>query len=215
MARDRKRDGRASKPGRKRDGHVREQVLEAAREVFAEFGYGKSRITDIVARAGCGTGSFYQYFPTKDDVFLAVVGQTVEEIKVEMAVEEDRSFDLAERLLERNRRYFETYRRHASLMLALEEAVAQRPMYRELRLKIREDYISPISKHIQRLQKSGQCAWSGDPAALAGVLGSMVERTAYMQAVVGESYHDYAFAATWVWAQALGIDSNKLAPSPN
>ena len=210
MARERKRDERASNPGPKRDGRIREQILEAAREVFAEFGYSKSRITDIVRRAGCGTGSFYQYFPTKDDVFLAVIGQTVEEIKVEMSVEEDCSYDLIERLLKRNGRYFDTYRRHAPLMLALEEAVAQHPVYRELRLKIREDYISPITKHIRRLQQSGGCDWSGDPATLAGVLGSMVERTAYMQVVVGESYHDYVFAATWVWARAIGIDSTKL-----
>lgn len=209
MSAEHRRRGQPSpKLARKRDGHVRERILEAARAVFSARGYNAAYITDIIKAADCGTGSFYQYFPSKDDVFLAVITSAVDEMKTDTTASRPgfpEPADPVERLLERNRRYYETYARHGPLISALEEAVVQNPVFRDLRLKIREDYISSIGKQIVRLQRSDDCKWPGDPAALAGVLGSMIERTAYMQAIVGEPFHDYAAAATWVWCQALGI----------
>ncbi len=49
------------------------QVLDIAAEVFAEKGYRAANVTDIVTRAGIGRGTFYLYFKSKQDVFLAVI----------------------------------------------------------------------------------------------------------------------------------------------
>lgn len=50
----------------------RERVLAAAFEVFSEAGTSAS-MTDIAARAGVGPGTIYRHFPTKEDLFRAVV----------------------------------------------------------------------------------------------------------------------------------------------
>lgn len=49
----------------------RERVLAAAREVFAEAGFGVPLDT-IAARAGVGPGTVYRHFPTKEALFEAV-----------------------------------------------------------------------------------------------------------------------------------------------
>ena len=50
----------------------RERVLRAAREAFAESGYGVP-LDEIAARAGVGPGTVYRHFPAKEALFEAVV----------------------------------------------------------------------------------------------------------------------------------------------
>lgn len=48
-------------------------VLEAASEVFAQRGYTAATIEEIAQLAGIGKGTTYEYFRSKQDLFLAVV----------------------------------------------------------------------------------------------------------------------------------------------
>ena len=50
----------------------RERVLQAARQAFAESGYGVP-LDEIAARAGVGPGTVYRHFPAKEALFEAVV----------------------------------------------------------------------------------------------------------------------------------------------
>ena len=47
----------------------KEQLLEAAAELFADRGYAQTRIVDICREAGVAKGLFYWYFETKEQVF--------------------------------------------------------------------------------------------------------------------------------------------------
>jgi AcrR family transcriptional regulator len=58
----------------------RAEIVHAAALVFAEKGVANTAVSDIVKAAGVAQGTFYLYFPSKDDVVLAVV----EHIGVEM-----------------------------------------------------------------------------------------------------------------------------------
>ena len=50
----------------------REKVLQAARQAFAESGYGVP-LDEIASRAGVGPGTVYRHFPSKEALFEAVV----------------------------------------------------------------------------------------------------------------------------------------------
>src|SRR3990170_1288393 len=52
---------------------TRERILEAAVKVFATKGYHDTKVDDIVAESKTSKGSFYFYFPSKQDIFLALV----------------------------------------------------------------------------------------------------------------------------------------------
>jgi AcrR family transcriptional regulator len=47
-------------------------LVDAAVDLFYEKGFQKTRISDIVGRAGVAQGTFYLYFKSKDDVFLHI-----------------------------------------------------------------------------------------------------------------------------------------------
>jgi len=51
---------------------TRGDLLEAAREVFAEQGYTCAKVTDIAARAGLSVGSIYHHFGGKSELYLAL-----------------------------------------------------------------------------------------------------------------------------------------------
>ena len=53
------------------------EIVTAALEVFAEKGFAAAKLEDIAARAGISKGALYLYFDTKDDLFRAVVQETV------------------------------------------------------------------------------------------------------------------------------------------
>lgn len=48
---------------------VREAILQAAAEVFAEVGFERAVLGDVVERAGTSIGNLYKYFPSKAELF--------------------------------------------------------------------------------------------------------------------------------------------------
>ncbi len=57
---------------------VREQVVQAARLVFARFGYKKTALDDIAREARKGKSTIYYYFKSKDEIFKAVIDAEAE-----------------------------------------------------------------------------------------------------------------------------------------
>jgi AcrR family transcriptional regulator len=48
------------------------EILDAARQVFAERGFHRTRMSDIARAAGVSQGTLYHYFESKDELFLAL-----------------------------------------------------------------------------------------------------------------------------------------------
>jgi AcrR family transcriptional regulator len=57
----------------------REKVLLAAQEAFATSGYGVP-LDEIAARAGVGPGTVYRHFPSKEELFEAVITARVRDL---------------------------------------------------------------------------------------------------------------------------------------
>ncbi len=49
------------------------QILTAARDVFVARGYADARVEDVAKKAGLSKGAVYFYFPSKRDLFMALV----------------------------------------------------------------------------------------------------------------------------------------------
>lgn len=67
-------------PSRRQPKDVRRaQILDAALAVCAEKGYHATRIDDIAARAQLSKGAVYHHFDSKQEVFIGVLDQMMEE----------------------------------------------------------------------------------------------------------------------------------------
>ncbi|MGO9146941.1 MAG: TetR/AcrR family transcriptional regulator [Desulfomonilia bacterium] len=49
--------------------YMREMIIEAAEELFSQYGYHNTQIMDIVKAVGMSAGTFYNYFKDKRDLF--------------------------------------------------------------------------------------------------------------------------------------------------
>jgi AcrR family transcriptional regulator len=56
----------------KRRAETRQRLLDAAMDVFAEQGFGRTSVEDVCARAGYTRGAFYSNFVSLDELFLAM-----------------------------------------------------------------------------------------------------------------------------------------------
>ena len=57
---------------------VREQLVQAARQVFVRYGYKKTALDDIAREARKGKSTIYYYFKSKDEIFKAVIDAEAE-----------------------------------------------------------------------------------------------------------------------------------------
>jgi len=60
--------------------NTRERLVEEARRLFREKGYGSTSVAEILHAAGANSGSLYHFFPTKQDLLLAVLDGYLEGI---------------------------------------------------------------------------------------------------------------------------------------
>src|SRR5581483_3437213 len=74
-----KDESMASNKNKKTD--RRAELLNIAREIFAEKGFEATTISEIVARAGVAQGTFYWYFPSKNSLMVALAKEMRHQIK--------------------------------------------------------------------------------------------------------------------------------------
>ena len=57
----------------------RDSIILASRKVFTEKGLDSSNVREIISEAGLGSGTFYNYFDDKVEVFLVIVNRLINE----------------------------------------------------------------------------------------------------------------------------------------
>jgi len=74
------RRGRPPTPG------LRQRILRAAEDIFARRDYHEVQMDDVVQACGVGKGTLYRYFPSKQELFLAVMFDGIQRLRVELEV---------------------------------------------------------------------------------------------------------------------------------
>jgi AcrR family transcriptional regulator len=57
---------------------MRGRILQVAEGLFSKRGYDETAVSDIVSEMGMAQGTFYYYFPSKEDCLDALVGRILE-----------------------------------------------------------------------------------------------------------------------------------------
>lgn len=53
------------------------ELLDAALDIFVEKGFAATRVEEVAARAGVSKGTLFLYFPSKEELFKAVVRENI------------------------------------------------------------------------------------------------------------------------------------------
>ncbi len=73
----------------------RKQLIELAMEVFASQGIERAGHTEIAKLAGVSTATVFNYFPTRDDLVVAVLGEIRKQVRAMFAAMGDAKTDSA------------------------------------------------------------------------------------------------------------------------
>src|SRR3954464_8764181 len=109
----------------------RAKLLAAARKVFAEKGLGAATARDIVRETDLATGTFYNYFDSKEDVFVALLAELSEQARAAVragrrqggttAARAENGYRAYFELVVEEREMFEVFRRNAGSIALMEE----------------------------------------------------------------------------------------------
>lgn len=59
----------------------RAAILQAARALFGELGYSETTVRDIIGRTSLASGTFYNYFRGKEEIFKALRDETARQVR--------------------------------------------------------------------------------------------------------------------------------------
>ena len=85
----------------------RQAILDAARLVFAELGYGETTVRDIIRRTGLASGTFHNYFKSKEEVFQALMDASALRMRPRIRAERIRAANFEEFISASFRAYFD------------------------------------------------------------------------------------------------------------
>ncbi|MDW8465069.1 MAG: TetR/AcrR family transcriptional regulator [Chloroherpetonaceae bacterium] len=98
----------------------RQTLLQAAIATFAQKGFHETKMQDIADAAGVGKGTLYEYFETKEELFLAVYESWISEYETEMTRQAEAYLEplaKADALIETTVAFYEKHASHASILL--------------------------------------------------------------------------------------------------
>jgi AcrR family transcriptional regulator len=75
------------------------QIINSAMSVFAKNGLYNSKMVDIAEAAGIGKGTIYEYFKSKEDIFLEAFEYFMKDMETELAKKLFRITDPAEKIV--------------------------------------------------------------------------------------------------------------------
>jgi AcrR family transcriptional regulator len=179
----------------------RERLFRAALELFARKGFAETTVEDITNAADLGKGTFFNYFPSKEHIFLAFGEMQLAKLKA--AFEEMRSANVPVPVFLRSlgaRMTQEPIRNPAIIRILLKAFLADSPV-RESVVDLQNRVIAIHTEIIRLGQERGEIRDDLPPEVLAHVFRQTVFGTLLIWALYGDasllSRIEDAFEVLW------------------
>lgn len=131
------------------------QILEAAFQEFVDHGFTAARVEDIAERVGVTKGTVYVYFPTKDELFSAMIQYIAVPMKNVIGDIGELKGNAATRLETLLRELYHRLLRERRLRQLLRFVVAEGARFPEVIDTHRDELIEPIHARIQSILDEG------------------------------------------------------------
>jgi AcrR family transcriptional regulator len=188
---------------------TRAALVQAARVIFERDGYHNARITDIADEAGVAHGTFYTYFTSKTEAFLALAQQLLEDALAPIDAPLDKSLNHYERLEHYNREYLAMYREWGRIIALWEEVTLFDQVAAELLEDGLADFAARSAAQIKHLQEEKLADPRIDPRYAANALTGMIHRFAYRWFSQGRGvefdFDEAVVQISRLWANAIGL----------
>jgi AcrR family transcriptional regulator len=155
---------------------TRDKILQAALKVFAEKGYHRALVDDIVRASRTSKGAVYHHFPNKEALFLALVDELSARLAEAMAAAIAAAHGALGKVQAALTAGLETFARHRELSrILLLESGSLGPAYQSKRLEVRERFASLIQGYLDDAVAEGSIPPLNTRVAALAWLGAVNE----------------------------------------
>lgn len=158
----------------------RELILEAAREAFGEHGLAGASLREIARRAGYTPGALYSYFDSKEAIYGALLGESLERLNAAVATALDGATTPRDRLRRAAGAFYHFYRdfpRELDLGFYLFNGVRPMGLTPELNAALNtrlRDALAPVETALLELGRPAAQATRDTTALFAQMVGLLV-----------------------------------------
>ncbi|WP_049971630.1 TetR/AcrR family transcriptional regulator [Haladaptatus cibarius] len=173
---------------------IRSELIEAGRDLFAQYGLQKTTIADLTDAVGIANGTFYQFFDSKELLYFEVVQREGHEIAEEIIANSLAAEDDPERAIRK-------------FLRALVETMETNPLFERLMVgdewdkmmrtvdevseeemdARRAESFAHVLPYIEQWQEEEKLR-DDDPVAIVGTMGSVKFLVPYREQI-GEEYY--------------------------
>ncbi|MBP0624518.1 TetR/AcrR family transcriptional regulator [Cupriavidus consociatus] len=196
------RRNRVARSNRERTEATRQALLDAARSLFVERGYGETSTPDVCTVAGITRGALYHHFADKRDLFRQVLADEAAAVAVEIEAAAPAGLDPAEALIAGAQAYLDAMTVPGRTRLLLVEGPAALGLRETLALD-EDNAARTLREGLDAAGMGGQ----GEVAlrALAPLLSAAFDRAA-LEIEAGADAARVREAMLWLLRRALGKD---------
>ncbi|MDY6795544.1 MAG: TetR/AcrR family transcriptional regulator [Actinomycetota bacterium] len=161
---------------------TRHNLIEAAHHVYLEKGYCGTKVVDIIKQAGCGHGTFYDYFKSKDHVLIAILDDLICELdrlsESSRILMERIAFDDYEAVRIILRGISDIFERHGDLNNVYIEAAIENQTFKDLYDDFHRRFSSILENKVLEMKQADKCH-DIDPRIASQILVTLIGFTAY------------------------------------
>ncbi len=135
----------------------KKEIIEAARNRFAHYGFSKVTMEEIAADVEMGKASLYYYFPAKEDLFKAVIQKEQELFVKEIEALTSKNLSSEKKLKEYVTKRLEYFQQLVNLgTLHVHSFVDIKMMFKELFREFEKQELVLLQKIIKEGKKNGE-----------------------------------------------------------
>jgi AcrR family transcriptional regulator len=135
---------------------TRDKILGAALHVFAEKGYHRAAVDDIVRASGTSKGAVYHHFPNKEALFLALVDELAARLATSLTTAIEASHGALEKVGAALRAGLQTFAEHRELArILLLESVNLGEAYEAKRAEVHGRFAALIQAYLDQAAAEG------------------------------------------------------------
>lgn len=201
-----RREGDVEVPLGKKAARTRAALLDAARTVFIEQGYGAASVGDIASAAGVSLGTYYQYFRDRADILATLVAEGAQRM-LDDAGQRWRPSEGREGVHRVLHAFVTHYRATSKFQKVWEEVTHVDGELAALRRELVRTYTAAVAVSLRMGQEDGSVRADLDVDGAAVALTSMVDRTCYLRFVFdrqpGQGVEPTVDTLTDIWWAAV------------
>lgn len=156
------------------------RIVDAASEVFADKGFDKATVAEIISRAGIGHGTFWLYFHNKEDLLRYMLQDMIGEFETfdwfrdgDLEGPPVRSLEEVENII---RGVMEIFARYSDIHPLIVRASLDSEDFRDALREFNQPFVTIVEKKLREHLEKGWCK-DLDPSITALIIVTMLEYT--------------------------------------